>query len=162
LGNFSLFLCPSNPTRTLPGSPQPSHYVGVAGVGLNAAGWGAGYPGNGVFGYDRRTRLEDITDGAGTTMLLIETNRDNGPWTAGGPPTVRGLDPAGGPYLGEGGQFGSGHRGGQGWSPRPPYVTHVLFADGSVRGLADGVRPEVFEALATVAGGEETGHVGDE
>jgi prepilin-type processing-associated H-X9-DG protein len=157
LGDFRTFLCPSNPART---SPPPTHYVGVAGVGPDAAAWGVGYPNNGVFGYDRRTKLEDITDGATTTMLLIETNRDNGPWTAGGPSTVRGLDPAGGPYPGAGGQFGSGHRGTAGGSPRPPYATNVLFADGSVRSLTDGVRPEVFEALATIAGGEAMGPIG--
>jgi hypothetical protein len=39
---------------------------------------------------------------------------------------------------------------------------HAAFADASVRGLSDKVSPAVLEALATVAGGEEVGQVGDD
>jgi prepilin-type processing-associated H-X9-DG protein len=102
----------------------------------------------GVFGYDRKTRLKDITDGVSTTLLLIETATENGPWTAGGRPTVRGLESNGVPYIGRQAQFSSFHRGG---------VTNALFADCSVRALRDGVAPEVLEALATIAGHEDVG-----
>jgi hypothetical protein len=156
LGEVLTFRCPSNPAAAAPGWPGLTHYVGVAGVGRDAATWDVGYPGTGVFGHDRRLGLQDITDGTAATLLVIETTRDNGAWTAGGFPTVRGLDPAGGPYLGQGGQFGSNHRDGR------PFVTNAAFADASVRGLTDTIRPEVFEALATVAGGEGVGQVGDE
>ena len=44
-----------------------------------------------MWGYDRRTRPEDVSRGLAETMLLAETALDNGPWTAGGPPTVRGI-----------------------------------------------------------------------
>jgi prepilin-type processing-associated H-X9-DG protein len=144
LGMVRIFLCPANPTTESPGCPSMTHYVGVAGVGPYATTLTPGDPGTDVFGYDRKTRLEDIKDGTGTTMLVIETTRDNGPWTAGGFPTVRGLDPAGGPYLGKGGQFGSNHKRG----------TNVGFADGSVRTLNEKVGSEVFEAMATIAGGD--------
>ena len=77
-------------------------------------------------------------------MLLGETTFANGPWTAGGPATVRGLNPGRRPYIGPGEQFGGSHRGG----------AMVAFADGSVRFLRDKIDPGVFEGLATVAGGE--------
>jgi prepilin-type processing-associated H-X9-DG protein len=83
---------------------------------------------------------------ASTTLLLIETATENGPWTAGGRPTVRGLESNGTPYVGRQTQFSTFHRHG---------VTNALFADGSVRELREGLAPKVIEALATIAGGEE-------
>jgi prepilin-type processing-associated H-X9-DG protein len=161
VGEWLAFRCPSNPSRTAPGSPGLTHYVGVAGVGPDPAALPEHYPGVGVFGYDRRTPKSAITDGLSTTMLVIETTARNGPWTAGGTPTVRALDPAGGPYLGVGGQFGSNHLFGL-LRLTPPSATNVLFADGSVRVLTASIKPEVFEALATLRGGEEVGRVGEE
>ena len=86
-------------------------------------------------------------------MALAEVT-DGGPWTAGGRATIRGVEPDGAPYLGEGGQFASFHRGGGSFSCSQPIVTTVAFVDGSVRGLTTSIAPEVFEALATIAGGE--------
>jgi prepilin-type processing-associated H-X9-DG protein len=143
VGEWALLRCRLNPAMARPDSPGLTDFVGVAGVGTDAANRSLGYPGVGFFGYDRKTSMEDIKDGLATTMMVIETSWKNGPWTAGGFPTVRGLDPFGGPYLGVGGQFGSNHG------------TNALFADGSVRVLTDSVSREVFEALATIAGGEE-------
>jgi prepilin-type processing-associated H-X9-DG protein len=136
--------CPSNHCAVGPGLPEPLHYVGIAGLGTDAPTLPAGHPRAGMFGYNRRTRMADITDGAGTTMLLAETTTANGPWTAGGPSTVRGLDPGRSPYVGNRGQFGGAHPGG----------AMVAFADGSVRFFRDTIDPKVFEAISTVAGGE--------
>jgi hypothetical protein len=152
VGDCKLFLCPTNPSRTGPGLPGVTHYVGITGLGPHAADLGPGYPGAGVFGCDRHTRLEDITDGQATTLMVIETASANGPWSAGGPATARGVDPDGPPYLGANGQFGGTHRGGC-WA---------AFADGSARFLPSGLDPRVFEALATIAGGEEVGPAGEE
>ena len=77
-------------------------------------------------------------------MMLAETTAGVGPWTAGGFTTVRGLDPARRPYIGRGRQFGGTHPGG----------AMVAFADGSIRFLGESIDPQVFEALSTVAGGE--------
>jgi hypothetical protein len=143
VGEWVLLRCPLNPARAGPDSPGLTDFVGIAGVGTDAANRSLGYPGVGFFGYDRKASKEDIKDGLATTMMVVETSWKNGPWTAGGFPTVRGLDPSGGPYLGVAGQFGSKHG------------TNGLFADASVRVLADSIGPEVFEALATIAGGEE-------
>ncbi len=76
-------------------------------------------------------------------MMVIETAKDNGPWAAGGPSTVRGLDPTQ-PYIGSGRQFGGLHSGG----------AMAAFADGSVRLSSDRISPATFEALATIAGHE--------
>ena len=78
------------------------------------------------------------------TLLLVETDIDHGPWTAGGSATVRGLNPAHLPYIGRRRQFGGLHSDG----------VIVALADGSVRFLRETTDPRVFEALATVAGGE--------
>src|SRR4051794_21164726 len=56
-------------------------YVGIAGVGTDAAKLPRGDRRAGVFGYDRSARTGDITDGASETLLLAETALDNGPWT---------------------------------------------------------------------------------
>jgi hypothetical protein len=143
--SMSMLNCPANPSHAIPGKPQLTHYLGVSGIGQDAAALRLDYPGIGIFGYDRSTRLEDIKDERATTLMVMETTQDNGPWLAGGTPTVRGLDPNRPPYLGEGGQFGSHHRRG----------SHAVFVDASVRFLPDSLDPKIFEAMATIAGGEK-------
>jgi prepilin-type processing-associated H-X9-DG protein len=147
MGEGRYWLCPCNPNRGKLGWPGVTHYVGVAGVGEDAAALPAYAPQAGIFGCDRSTRLADIHDGTSNTLLLMETAWENGPWTAGGEPTMRGLEPKRQPYLGRGRPFGGTH----------PGVGGVAFADGSVRFLRESIRPEVLEALATKAGGEEIG-----
>lgn len=125
----------------------PTAYIGIAGFGADAPTLPAGHPRAGVFGYDRQTRLKDITDGASCTMLLAESERVVGSWLSGGPATVRGLDPSDPPYIGPGRQFGLHEtRWGRG--------ANVAFADGSIRCLSESIDPKVFEALSTIAGGE--------
>jgi prepilin-type processing-associated H-X9-DG protein len=154
VGEVPLLRCPAIPPRNDPSLPCPTHYLGVAGVGRDAAELPLSDRRAGFFGYDRKLSQSDIKDGLATTLMLVEAS-DGGPWSAGGPATVRGLS-ADGPYLGEGGQFPSSHRGG--FFPfSQPVVTNVVFADGSVRPLTDSVSPQVLEALATVAGGDYVG-----
>jgi prepilin-type processing-associated H-X9-DG protein len=144
--NVSLFTCPAGPTTsdttTMPGLTS---YVAIAGVGRNAPHLPKYDRQAGVFGHDRAVHLADIRDGTSMTMVVAETTSANGPWTAGGRSTMRGLDPARQPYIGEGRQFGGSHAGG----------ALVLFADGSVRFIRDTASPYAFEALATMAGGED-------
>jgi prepilin-type processing-associated H-X9-DG protein len=125
--------------------PFPLTYVGVAGVGADAPELPSKHPRAGVFGYDRVTRFEDIRDGMSYTMAVVETTHDHRPWTAGGPSSVRAVDPATRPYLGRNRPFGGYHPGG----------ANVAFADGSVRFVKETIDPKIFEAIATVAGGEE-------
>jgi hypothetical protein len=96
---------------------------------------------------------DDIKDGTSTTILVIETNRDVGPWAAGGAPTLRPVDTNDQRYLGVGRAFGGIHVRDQGWF-RKSRVVYVGFVDGSVRWLAESLNPQTFEALVTIAGGE--------
>jgi prepilin-type processing-associated H-X9-DG protein len=135
--------CPAR-AEPKPAPPAPTTtYVGVAGIGSRAPLLPRQDPQAGVFGYETSARLQDIIDGTGTTMMVIETAKDNGPWAAGGPSTVRGLDPTQ-PYIGSGRQFGGLHSGG----------VMTAFADGSIRFISDKISPATFEALATIAGHE--------
>jgi hypothetical protein len=119
-------------------------YVGIAGLGVDSPQLPNGHPRAGAFGYDRITSARDFKDGLATTMIVAETARAYGPWLAGGPSTVRGVDSTSRPYIGKGRQFGSvGHSG-----------ALALMADGSVRSLRASIDPKVFEALSTVAGNE--------
>jgi hypothetical protein len=154
VGEFKPYLCPANPARNGPDLPSPTHYVGIAGLGESAAELPLSDPRAGFFGYDRRPTTKDIKDGLSNTLLAAEV-LDGGPWSAGGRATVRGLSANGPPYLGPHGQFASLHGGG--FLRNGPAGTNALFADASVRPLTDSVSPKVFEALATIAGGEEVG-----
>jgi hypothetical protein len=144
VGPYWLFLCPAVEGHNDP-TPGPTHYVGVAGIGSDTPGLPAEENDRriGMFGYDRRHRFDDFKDGLANTLAVLETHTDCGPWTAGGPSTVRGLDPAGRPYLGMAAQFGGRHG-----------TAAAGFADGSARPLSYGIAPGVLEALATLAGGE--------
>ncbi|MGC8640521.1 MAG: DUF1559 domain-containing protein [Isosphaeraceae bacterium] len=144
VGQVWLLTCPMADKPEAKPMPGLTSYVGVTGLGRNSAWLPAGDPRVGVFGYDRQTRIAGIKDGLATTTAVVETS-ERGPWTAGGTSTLRGLDPERKPYLGRGRQFGGNHRGG----------AMVLFADGSVRMIRESIDSNVFEALSTIARGEE-------
>jgi Protein of unknown function (DUF1559) len=141
---ISVLSCPESP-RIEPPAPQQTSYIGIAGLGVDAPLLLKTDPRAGVFGYDRRTTLDDIKDGVSHTMMVAETGRVIGSWLQGGPATVRGLDEARKPYLGYGRQFGGLHSN----------SVCIAMADGSVRWLSGSVEPKVFEALSTIAGGEK-------
>lgn len=128
-------------------------YLGVAGVGADAATLPADDPRVGAFGYDRTLKLREFTDGTANTMLLLET-RSGGSWAQGGPGTVRGLDPANRPHVGDGRPFDSEHLNG-GWFEKKTKIATVVMCDGSVQTIRDSVAAEVLEALATVRGKED-------
>ncbi len=128
-------ICPAHAGPNL--APGHTDYVGLAGVGPDAARLPLSDPNAGMFGYDRIVKRDDLTAGASETLMATETGRANGPWTAGGPPTVRGLDPADALYIGPGRAFGGLHPGG----------LNVLFADGSAEFMKDDVLPQFFETL---------------
>lgn len=143
------FLCPGNPPDVPPDRPGLSSYVGIAGLGLDAAALpgGPASPRAGCFRYDAPTPFDRITDGLSQTLMLGERSGELGPWLRGGPATVRGFDDAPGapPVVGSGGQFGGNHPIGSNWA----------MADGSVRVFTPRVDPKVLFGLATVAGGEK-------
>src|SRR5439155_15062261 len=129
--------CPADAHRSTSALPYKTNFVGIAGIGKDAALLPITDKRAGVFGYDRFTRTADIRDGTSVTMMVAETALDTGPWLAGGPPSVRGLNPNVLPYIGKNRQFGGLHHG----------CVMVLFADGSVRFLKEGIDLSTFEAF---------------
>lgn len=142
-----VLLCPGNPVEARPESPAPTQYVGIAGLGSDAASLALPSPRAGCFRYDAPTPFQELTDGTSQSLLLGERAGDVGPWLRGGPSTVRGLDdtPGARPLIGPDGQFGGCHPSGANWA----------FADGSVRFFTDRVDPKVLFAQATIAGGRQ-------
>jgi hypothetical protein len=126
----------------------PTHFVGMAGVGLDAAAYAANDPATaaklGIFGYDRVTRPEDVKDGLAKTILLIQVPADHkSPWMAGGGSTVRGVsedDDCVAPFV------CAEYRGKKG--------TFAVMADGKVRFIPATIDPKIFRALCTIAGDE--------
>ncbi len=113
-------------------------YVGITGVGPDAARLPKDSPRAGFFGYDRTVRDGDVKPGTSYLIMLTETAVDNGPWLAAGLPTLREVPAADdmSPF-GPGRPFGGLHRDGA-------YVLHV---DGSVLFFTDTMQPEVFRSL---------------
>jgi len=135
-----IFHCPA-----LKANPWETPYVGIAGVGSDAANRSFGDPKIGLFGYDRRITFADAKDGTSYTLMVLETTRNTDSWARGGFTTVRGVIPEDKPYVGAGRPFGGIHVAG----------SNALMMDGSVWTLPDRISPEVVEALATIAGGEK-------
>ncbi len=133
--------CATNP----PAQPYLSNFVGIAGLGSDAASLPLEDKRAGAFGDDRRVSFADVKDGLSNTMFVAETHMSLGPWLQGGSATVRGVDINQRPYIGKYQQFGS-ERG-----------CLILLGDGSVRDLNPRISPEVFEAMSTIAGGESFG-----
>jgi hypothetical protein len=139
--------CPANPH---PGAPYPyTHYVGITGVGKDAAWRPLGDPDAGFFGYERVITLADLKRGESNVLAVSETATDNGPWAKGGPSSARGLDLNGTDYLGEHGQLNSFH--GRNGLNRSAFLTQVLMADASVRGLTVSISVDALESMARIA-----------
>jgi prepilin-type processing-associated H-X9-DG protein len=139
--NVRLFLCPSDPVNDPRARPGLTDYVGLAGLGADAAALPKGDPRVGFFGYDRQIGPADLTAGASFTLLTTETTLGNGPWLAGGPATARGLDPAEAHPIGPGRPFGGCHAGG----------LNAAYADAHVAFLQADVDPRILrdEVLLT-------------
>src|SRR5439155_13442135 len=114
-------------------APGITTYVGIAGVAPDAASLPRSDPRAGFFGYDRVIDMGYVRAhrGLAQTMMVSERARPAGPWAAGGPATVAGVDLAKWPVVPE--QFGGLHAGG----------ANVLFADGHAVFLSDRATPLV-------------------
>jgi prepilin-type processing-associated H-X9-DG protein len=132
--NVLVFQCPAFTHELLPGQVGLTSYVGVAGVGEEAATLPRSDANAGFFGYDRLLRESDISARLDATMAAIETMQENGLWPAGGPSTVRGVPLDCNRYIGTSAAFGGLHRAG----------ANVLWADGSVHIVTEKVDPELF------------------
>lgn len=116
-----------------------THFVGVAGVGDDAAQLPISDLRAGIFGDSRRTRLADIRDGVANTWLVLGVQEHLGSWGAGGRSTVRGLTRE--PYVNGPDGFGTGSTD----------AMQVLFADGSVRRIGAGADPRLLRSMAAMA-----------
>ncbi|MGA2257161.1 MAG: hypothetical protein ABSG53_21110, partial [Thermoguttaceae bacterium] len=130
------------PAKSSSGYPV-THYVGVAGVGEDAAQLPATDVRAGVFGYGRQARQQDLVRGGANTIAVLGVQDHWGPWAQGGPATVRPLTRQ--PYVNGPDGFGCGQAEGM----------VAGMADGSVRFLSKDIDPDVMEKLATVRGGEQ-------
>jgi prepilin-type processing-associated H-X9-DG protein len=158
---IAVLLCPALVPDVPEGQPAVTQYVGIGGVGPDAATFGVVErrvfdpklkverleydvpPGAGAFRYDQPTPRGAFLDGQAETILIAETNLNLGPWLRGGPSTVRTLDvgPDAPKPVGVGGQFGGMHPGGM----------NACFADGHVSFIADTISPSVLRLLFTLA-----------
>jgi hypothetical protein len=141
--HLPIFMCPSRALPDVAGLSAAA-YVGAAGIGDDAAWRSVQDLQIGVFGYDRKITFDAITDGTAQTFLILETARDNGPWTAGGEPTVRGFVVDARETTGTPPQFGGFH----------PRGIQTARTDASVHFVATNVDPVVFRNAFTIAEGE--------
>jgi hypothetical protein len=120
-----------------------THYVGVAGIGLDAAE-GTDPKRRGVFSYDRDTKMAEITDGPQNTIAVLQVPPEfKTPWLAGGGSTVRGVPDKDSvkPFVCA---ELDGKRG-----------TYAIMANGDVRFIREDIPDAVFQAMVTIAGGEK-------
>ena len=136
---LAVLLCPNHPTYDPAARPAPTHFVGISGVGADAAERPRGDRRAGFFGYERVLRRlpRDLPAGISHTLMVLETASDNGPWIAAGFPTARGV-PDGERLIGQGAPFGGCHSGGM----------NALYVDGSVRFESDKIEPRILRDLA--------------
>jgi hypothetical protein len=142
-----------------PSSVYVTHYVGISGVGQNAAFLPLSDPHCGAFGHERRAHYPtSFTDGRSQTMLIIETADRNGPWAAGDVPTLRYVDPDLNTQVGRNAPFGRSHSPAWAWRPDPATLHATAgMADGSVRRFSSSTTPSVIAAAATIAGDDLLG-----
>jgi prepilin-type processing-associated H-X9-DG protein len=128
-----IFQCSNDPKMDPQSVPTLSSYVGLAGLDPGALDLPRASPRAGVFGYDRGVTLEEMSSTL-STLAVVETARDNGPWLQSGRPTARGVDPDSEKYVGPGRAFGGLHPGGM----------NALYADGHVGQVSELIDPKVF------------------
>jgi hypothetical protein len=143
---------------SLPFEVGASHFVGIAGVGMDAANYSPNDPSwddrRGVLSYEGSRAVKDVQDnhGASNTILIIQVPHD-GPagvtsWLAGGGSTLRGVPDKNsvGPFV------LSNDRDGKPIQYRGKRGTFAVMVDGSVRFIDEKISDEVFKAMCTVKG----------
>jgi hypothetical protein len=152
------FLAPETTPETAwveyPGAPEvglgrslnyaTTNYAGMAGVGLDAAEYKEGdaetEAKRGIFGYDRQTKLDQISKPGNTIAVIRVPPKYKTPWIAGGGSTIRGVPEQ---------------------ECIKPFVctrylnregTYAIMADGSVRFIFSDIPDEVFKDMCTIRG----------
>jgi flagellar basal body-associated protein FliL len=141
-----------------PGLWAATHFIGIAGVGMDAAEYRADDQATaklrGVFGYDRETKKADITDGLAQTIVAIQVPPEpKSPWIAGGGSTVRGISDdldcvrpfVCAKYPNKDGKEVDG--------------TFAIMGDFKVRFIPATIDPKTFQALCTIAGEDKVSNL---
>lgn len=135
-----------------------THYVGIAGVGLDAADYSPDDPAvvtkRGVLSYDNGAVLNEVKAGHGlsNTILAIQVPHDGltgvNPWIAGGGSTLRGVPEKNSiaPFV------LSKDKNGNVIEHNKKRGTFAVMTDGSVRFIDQGISDEVFQAMCTIQG----------
>jgi hypothetical protein len=133
-------------------SVAATHFVGIAGVGLDAADYMANdvnVAGRlGIFGYDRVTKFSDVKDGLANTIMIIQVPADyKAAWMAGGGSTIRGVPETDSvrPFV------CTTYNGKKG--------TFAIMANADVRFIPETISDANFKALCTIAGGEKIDNI---
>jgi uncharacterized protein (TIGR03067 family) len=164
------FLDPSYPYHTrqigvdgLPLDFAATHFVGIAGIGMDAASYKRGDPATmhkqGVLGYEESASLAQVRAerGLSNTILMIQVPHDGvtgvSPWIAGGGATLRGVPEKNSiaPFV------LSTDKNGKIISHQNKRGTYAMMTDGSVRFIDQNVSDEVFKAMCTVKGPKPDG-----
>jgi prepilin-type processing-associated H-X9-DG protein len=132
---------PLRPYRSdvAPANTEATSYVGLAGIGPDAALLPATDPRAGFFGYERRVGLDDLTAGSKHTLAVVESTR-GGPWARGGPGTAPFVPATDDKLFGPEAPFGGLHAEG----------LHLLFVDGHVEFRRNDMPPDLFRLLARI------------
>ncbi|RLS58269.1 MAG: DUF1559 domain-containing protein [Planctomycetota bacterium] len=136
---------PTYMNPSIPPGGGVTHYVGIGGITEEGPTAELPSPVAGIFGYNRATRMRDITDGTSNTFAIAESDGYTGAWAQGGAATIRSLTQQ--PYIKGADGIGGPAIGG----------CHFGMADGAVRFVSENTDPQVLEALATMQGGEVVG-----
>ncbi|MDB5389969.1 MAG: hypothetical protein JWM11_5615 [Planctomycetaceae bacterium] len=134
------FQNPLAETQTSEDKYPATHFVGIAGVGTDAPLLPVEHSRAGIFGQDRKTRIEDIRDGVSNTMLVAGIEQHPGSW-AEGTSTYRAFTRE--PYIHGPDGFGTGQQ----------KSMFVLMADGSFKEISSEIDPTVVRRMAAMNDG---------
>lgn len=118
-----------------------THFVGMTGVGPDAAELPLVDPRAGMFGYNRRVTQDDLVDGAANTWMVAGVSQQLGSWAAAGNSTLRGLTQE--PYVNGPDGLGTGQADSM----------LILLADGSVKTVSRNIEPGLLRRMAAIGDG---------